>query len=63
MALVVRRGETKAYEFGKDTVESFGDGTRQIVRTGGGPSRRRHLSRWGALKARAEGLRTGRFVG
>ncbi len=37
--------ETNKYPPGKDTVESFGDGTWSIVRTGGGPKdpRKIHL--------------------
>jgi hypothetical protein len=38
-------GEPKKYSPGKDTVESFGDGTWSILRTGGGPNnpRKTHL--------------------
>ena len=33
-------GEPKKYPVGRDTVESFGDGTWSIGKTGGGPNRR-----------------------
>lgn len=38
-------GESKRYPSGRDTVESFGDGTWQIGKTGGGPNypRKIHL--------------------
>jgi hypothetical protein len=38
-------GEPKKYQRGKDTVESFGDGTWSILKTGGGPNypRKTHL--------------------